>query len=67
LIADQYKAELTRVSDENHPLMLGQLDGDVIQSQNAALAVIAWPDGTDLAGTAKLVVALIICPDDAGE
>jgi len=44
--------ELTNVGDEDHTLMLGQFDGDVVEPQDAAFAVVPWPDGTDFAGAA---------------
>ena len=52
---------------EQHALMAGQLNGNVIQSKDAALAVLTGPDGTDLAGRTQLVCALVIRAHDASK
>ena len=44
-----------------------QLNGHVIQSDDACITAASFPDGTDLARASEYILALVIAPCDAGE
>lgn len=53
--------------DEDHALAAGQLDRDMIKTENATLAVPARPDRTDRARRAELLIASLIAAGEGGK
>ena len=66
LSADQLFAALD-IIDEDDAFTACQFDRHVVEAENAALTILAWPDGADFTGLSELVIAVLIRADDAGE